>query len=118
MPKGEVSMKKFDDDVREFIISQIENVELDGLCPICGTGRSQNGECWRGHIVINVRRPTTGWSRPSHSSGGGIANMPYTKPKYYIGLYNLYVRVPYWLYSRAKGSRWISTKFTRYTPLP
>ncbi len=51
-------MKTFDDDVRDFITAQIENVELDGLCPICGTGRSQNGECWRGHIVINVRRPT------------------------------------------------------------
>ena len=51
-------MKTFDNDVREFITAQVENVELDGLCPICGTGRSQNGECWRGHIVINVRRPT------------------------------------------------------------
>lgn len=42
---------KVDDDTRQYIVSQIDNVQLDGLCPICGTGRSQYGECWKGHIV-------------------------------------------------------------------
>lgn len=49
-------MKEFDEDIKEFITAQIENVQLEGLCPICRTGRSQNGECWCGHIVIDVRR--------------------------------------------------------------
>jgi len=48
-----------DEDVREFIIGAIDGVELEGLCPICGTRRSQNGECWLGHIVIDVNNSAT-----------------------------------------------------------
>ena len=60
-------MKKLDNDVREYIASQIENVQLEGLCPICKTARSQNGECWCGHIVIDVRRPIK-WGRVDEST--------------------------------------------------
>jgi RNA polymerase subunit RPABC4/transcription elongation factor Spt4 len=51
--------KYFDEYVREFITTAADGVQLDGLCPICGTGRSQNGECWRGHIVIDVNKSAT-----------------------------------------------------------
>jgi RNA polymerase subunit RPABC4/transcription elongation factor Spt4 len=50
---------KINDDVREFITAAIDGVELEGLCPICKTRRSQNGECWHGHIVIDVSKSAT-----------------------------------------------------------
>ena len=51
-------MAKVESYVRDYINEKIDNVQLEGLCPICKTGRNQYGECWLGHIVIDVRRPT------------------------------------------------------------
>jgi hypothetical protein len=31
-------------------------VQLDGPCPICGTGRNQHGECYQGHVVHERER--------------------------------------------------------------
>lgn len=43
--------------IRTAVLETVEHrVQRTGLCPICGTGRSQYGECRKGHIVLEAPR--------------------------------------------------------------
>lgn len=41
-------------EARRYVKRSGKVVQINGLCPICGTGRSQYGECARGHIIFET----------------------------------------------------------------